>query len=1018
MTVIPQVHPASGDRPRHRRLSRTVAATVVAASTGLALFSVAASAAPATGSDARQRQFAAAAAEFKVPQSVLLALAYQQTRWESHNGEPSTTGNYNVMGLTQVDPSELVSTEGGHQHGQGDGLPEPAAPAATTPAPKPQDSPALHTLDEAAALLGRPADQLRTDPAQSIRGGAALLAKYQRETGGSLGTGPETWYNAVVRFSQTAPAAGGNVFADRVFETVREGAARITVDGQAVSLAADAALTVDRPLQSRAATPGNLECPATVSCTGAWADDANYAVTNRPADGQKIQYIVIHDTEGSWDGTISTFKNPATEASAHYLVGAGGTHDGQVAQLVNTKNTAWHAGNKTFNMHSIGLEHEGYALGQNANKQPTWYTEQLYRSSAELTKFLAGKYGIPLDRQHIIGHDEIPKPIDSVPPMHWDPGTFWDWSHYMDLAGAPVRAAAGGSLLVGGKVTIAPPFDANNQPPVAETGPRPQNFVYLRQSPDGAAALINGGTTAASDVRAKAVAGSSYVVAAQQGDWTAIWYDGVQGWFHNPNGQSAAADNRRGQNVATPRAGVASIPLYGRAYPEQAAYAKYPGVTYNPTSHNPVPLNVSVPAGQKYTLLSDTPVKGDIFYDVNGVQAVVTGDDTYYPVRYGHRLGFLKSTDVDLTVATVPPAAGYTPVGPKRLMDTREGLGGSTRLGGAGTASLQVTGGNTGVPADATAVILNVTAVSPSQGGYVTVYPDGQPRPVASNLNFTVSQIVPNLVVVPVVNGKVNFFNAAGTVDLLADITGYYSPSGSSKFTSAGPARLLDTRSSGAVGPNSSVTLQVSGREGVPADATGVILNVTVTEPSTTGFLTVYPHGTSRPGVSNLNFTPGQTVPNLVMVPLVDGKVDFYNPAGTVQVIADITGYYSPGGSSKFTSAGPTRLLDTREGLGGSTRLGPDGVATLQVAGKAGLPDSGVTAVVLNVTSVNGSSPGYVTVYPDGTPRPEVSNLNFLANQVIPNLVVVPVVNGKVNFFNKAGTIDLIADITGYYTAG
>jgi hypothetical protein len=397
----------------------------------------------------------------------------------------------------------------------------------------------------------------------------------------------------------------------------------------------------------------------------------------------------------------------------------------------------------------------------------------------------------------------------------------------------------------------------------------------------------------------------------------------------------------------------------------------------------------------------------------------VSSPVTYYPVRYGHRLGFLKSTDVDLAVATVPPAAGYTPFGPKRLMDTREGLGGSTRLGGASTASLQVSGGSTGVPADATAVILNVTAVLPSSGGYVTVYPDGQPRPVASNLNFTAGQIVPNLVVVPVVNGKVNFFNVAGTVDLLADITGYYSPGSTSKFTSAGPSRLLDTRSSsGALGPNSSVTLQVTGREGVPTDATGVILNVTVTEPTTTGYLTVYPHGTPRPGVSNLNFTPGQTVPNLVMVPLVDGKVDFYNPAGTVQVIADITGYYSPGSTSKFISAGPSRLLDTREGIGGSTRLGPDGVATLQVAGKAGLPASGITAVVLNVTSINGSSPGYVTVYPDGTPRPEVSSLNFLANQVIPNLVVVPVVNGKVNFFNKAGTIDLTADITGYYTAG
>ncbi len=590
---------------------------MVAASTGLALFSIAASAAPVTGSDTRQRQFAAAAAEFEVPQSVLLALAYQQTRWESHNGEPSTTGDYNVMGLTQVD------------------LPGPY-------------NPALHTLDEAAALLGRPAEQLRTSPQQSIRGGAALLAKYQKESGGSLGTGPETWYNAVVRFSRTAPAAGGNVFADQVFETVREGVARTTTDGQTVSTPADSAPAVDHPARSRSATPGKLECPATLRCRGVWADDANYAVTDRPADGQQIEYIVIHDTEASYDDTVSTFQDPATEASAHYLIGAG---DGRVAQLVATANTAWHTGNRTFNMHSIGLEHEGYALGRNPDKRPTWYSEQLYRSSAELTRYLAGKYGIPLDRQHIIGHDEIPKPIDSAPPMHWDPGTFWDWSHYMDLVGAPIRATTGGSPTVGGVVTIAPPFDATNQPPVAEVRPHPQNFIHLRTSPDAAAPLISGGTTAASDVRAKAVAGSSYVVADRQGDWTAIWYDGVQGWFPNPDGRNAAADNRPGRPVATPRAGVASIPLYGRAFPEPAAYARYPGVTYDAALHSPVPLNVSVPAGQKYTLLSDTPVKGDNFYDVDGVRAVVTGEDTYYPVRYGHRLGFLKSTDVELTAA-------------------------------------------------------------------------------------------------------------------------------------------------------------------------------------------------------------------------------------------------------------------------------------------------------------------------------------------------------------------------------
>ncbi|MFJ9522614.1 N-acetylmuramoyl-L-alanine amidase [Kitasatospora sp. NPDC101801] len=614
--------------PGRSRPSRFVAA-VVAASTGLALCSIAASAAPEPpGSPARQRQFAAAAAEFDVPPGVLLAVAYQQTRWESHDGEPSTTGDYNVMGLTQADPS-------------GSNAEPPGAGSAPG------------TLAEAAALLGRPAAQLRTDPRQSIRGGAALLAKYQRESGGSLGSGPTGWYNAVVRFSQAAPAAGGNVFADRVFETVRRGAARTTADGQTVRLAADAGPTADHPAPSRPGTSEDLACPATLNCRAAWADGANYAATDRPGDGQRIEYIVVHDTEASYDDTIASFRDPATGASAHYLVGA---HNGRVAQLVGAGNTAWHTGNRTFNMHSIGVEHEGWALGRNGDR-PTWYSEQLYRSSAELTRYLAAKYGIPLDRQHVIGHDEIPKPVDSAPPMHWDPGTFWDWSHYMDLLGAPIRAGTGGSPSVGGKVVIAPPFDARNQPPVAEVGPRPENFVQLRTSPDADAPLINGGTTAASDVRAKAVAGSSYVVADLRGDWTAIWYDGVLGWFPNPDGRNAAADPRPGP-VAAPRPGVASIPLYGRAFPEPAAYAGHPGVRYDAATHAPVPLNLTVPAGQRYTLLSETPVRGDTFYDVDGVRAVVTGEDTYYPVRYGHRLGFLKSTDVELTAAADAQPAG------------------------------------------------------------------------------------------------------------------------------------------------------------------------------------------------------------------------------------------------------------------------------------------------------------------------------------------------------------------------
>ncbi|WP_441250648.1 N-acetylmuramoyl-L-alanine amidase [Kitasatospora sp. McL0602] len=1020
--------PGSTDRrSTHRRKNRlrlplAVTAAIAASATGFALLSTAATtpAAAAAGSDALQRQFAAAAGEFHVPASVLLALSYQQTRWESHQGSPSTTGNYNVMGLTQVDVASLTSS-GAETDGRGDGTPAKAAPApVTTP-----DSPAFHTLDAAAKLIGKPADQLRTDTAQSVRGGAALLAKYQKAAGKSLSATPGDWYDALVAFSQYDAASGGSAFADRVLGTIRSGEARTTADGQTVTLAADSSV-VDRPqLSSRAVAPGNVECPPTLGCEAKPASSDNYSTANRPADQDAIQYIVIHDTEGSYDGAVKTFQTSGN-TSAHYIVRSG---DGHVAQLVNTKDVAWHAGNKTFNMHSIGIEHEGYAIGSDSKGNPTWYSEQLYQSSATLTRYLAGRFDIPLDRQHIIGHDDVPKPteLDSAGKpisMHWDPGTFWDWSHYMDLLGAPIRANIGGSLLVGGKVTIAPAFDSTNQPPVDGVSGRPENFVYLRTSPDNNAPLINGGQTYASDVRAKAVAGASYVVADQQGDWTAIWYDGVKGWFYNPNGQSAAADNRQNQTVLTPRAGASSIPVYGRSYPEVAAYGKYPGV-YDPALHNPIPLNSTVPAGQRYVAASDSPVAGDLYYDGNP-QVLVIGNDKYYPIRYGHRLAFLKSTDVDVVTAVTPAPSGYTPFGPARVMDTRYGIGTGihqAKVGADSTITLPVAGAGTGVPSDATSVILNVTAVSPSAGSFVTVYPNGQPRPLASNLNFTAGQTIPNLVVVPVVNGKVNFYNKFGAVDLIADITGYYTPGGASKFTTTTPTRLLDTRlGQGApkakVGADSRVTLQVSGNAGVPADATGVVLNVTATGPTAGSFVTVYPNGANMPTVSNLNFSAGQTIPNLVIVPITNGKVDLYNKFGAVDLVADITGYYTPGGASKFTSAGPSRLLDTRLGVGAAkAKVGPGSNVALQVSGRAGLPTSGVKAVVLNVTAVAPTAGGFVTVYPDGTSLPTASNLNFTAGQVIPNLVVVPVgANGKVDLYNKFGAVDLVADITGYYT--
>ncbi|WP_051951052.1 N-acetylmuramoyl-L-alanine amidase [Actinacidiphila yeochonensis] len=1028
-----------------------------------------------SGADAHQalqQDFAAAAKEFHVPEGVLLAVAYHQSLWDTHGGKPSTTGNYNVMGLTHVDAAALAAaapeTDERGLGGTSTGTAARAAKAGSTSTGGTGDTAAYRTLDAAAELIGRSQAQLRGDAAQSVRGGAALLARYEKQLAGSLPADPGAWYAAVARFSQSTDAQGAAQYADRVYATLKAGAARVTDDGQQVTLAAEPAVVpqtatveelklpsataeaqAETAAGGTAATPAATpapECPSGLTCNfvpAAYKQNSatdkskygNYDIANRPADGDAIKYIVIHDTEGSYSGSLALFQDPTKLATPHYIVRSS---DGLVTQLVQTKNVAWHAGNYYVNAHSIGIEHEGVAVDG-----ASWYSESMYESSAALVRYLAAKFNVPLDRQHIIGHDDVPSPQTAqLTAMHWDPGPFWNWSHYMDLLGA--TPGGGGTPIVGGEVTIDPPFTSANEP--ALTGcssgtcsAQPASFVYLRTSPSATAALIGdsvmaglkvaNGSTQAADVTDKAVAGESFVVAGVQGDWTAIWYGGQKAWFYNPGGVNAVANGNTARHVVTP-AGGSAVQVYGRAYPEASAYPSVIADVATEDTQVVAPLGYTIPAGQSY--VADDPVTSDYYYAKNidqsapGDQTRVVGTTVYYPIRYNHRLGFVKAADVTVGSAAVPPAGTFTPVGPTRIMDTRNGTGVAKAAVGAGKSVVLQVAGKGGVPSSGvTGVVMNVTAVGPTAAGHVDVYPDGSPAPITSNLNFPAGRTIANLVVVPVTDGKVDLRNALGSVNLLADVVGYYTASDAgSRFDPVGPTRIMDTRNGTGVAKapvraGTSVALQVTGGStGIPASGVkAVVMNVTAVRPTTGGYLSVYPDGSARPATSSINFVSGTTIPNLVVVPVVDGKVDFYNSAGSVDVLADVTGYYAATGSV-FHSTGPTRIMDTRNGTGGLKGAVAAGkTVTLKVAGHGGLPASGVTAVVMNVTAVGPTTGGYVIVYPDGTTRPNTSNLNFPAKQTIPNLVVVPVVDGSVAFYNSATSVNLLADITGYYTA-
>src|SRR5450631_149519 len=271
--------------------------------------------------------------------------------------------------------------------------------------------------------------------------------------------------------------------------------------------------------------------------------------------------------------------------------------------------------------------------------------------------------------------------------------------------------------------------------------------------------------------------------------------------------------------------------------------------------------------------------------------------------------------------------------------------------------------------------------------------------------------------------------------------TGLGAPHGSAAFTGqlagtlvpSSPLRVLDTRSgNGAakapVAARGTVHLQVTGRGGIPpSGVSAVVLNVTVAAPAKPGFVTVYGDGTTLPVVSNLNFVAAQSVPNLVIAPVgANGKVALFNgSAGTVQLIADVSGYYLSGAPTvvgAFGSLPPSRLLDTRSGVGApAAAAAAGGTVHLQVTGRGGVPPSGVSAVVLNVTAAAPTRSGFVTVYGDGPGAPPaVSNLNFVAGQTVPNLVIAPVgAGGVVDLYNgSAGTVQLIADVSGYYLSG
>jgi N-acetyl-anhydromuramyl-L-alanine amidase AmpD len=340
--------------------------------------------------------FQHAAQEFAVPRDLLIAIAYIETHLHDRNGEPSIDNGYGLMHLA--------------------------------------DNSNVRTLKIAARLLGVAEDVLKSDVEQNIRGGAALLRSYA-DAHQINARGREdlaAWYPAVAQYSNATNAAVARDYADEVYKLLNSGLESISQDGEAISIPA------------RSVTPrrGSYDDVATIQSTdygpALWvpAYSGNYAVANRESD-YPINYVFIHTIEGSYNSAIYWFQDPASGVSTHYVIRSS---DGQITQMVREKDVGYHVWYWTYNSQSIGIEHEGYVT------QSGWYTDAMYKASAALTRNVCLKYGIPMDRAHILAHSEVPGGTS-----HTDPGPYWDWNYYMSL----VRQEYRWSTLVDNATTAA-----------------------------------------------------------------------------------------------------------------------------------------------------------------------------------------------------------------------------------------------------------------------------------------------------------------------------------------------------------------------------------------------------------------------------------------------------------------------------------------------------------------------------------------------------------------------------------
>ena len=374
-------------------------------------------------------------------------------------------------------------------------------------------------------------------------------------------------------------------------------------------------------------------------------------------------------------------------------------------------------------------------------------------------------------------------------------------------------------------------------------------------------------------------------------------------------------------------------------------------------------------------------------------------------------------------------ALRFVPVTPCRVVDTRgpNGPFGGPSLQGQATRDFAIPSGPcSGIPSNAAAYSLNVTAVPHGQLGYLTTFPTGTDVPLVSTLNSYDGRVKANAAIVPAGDSSSISVYATNTTDLILDIDGYFVPSNGTAlaFFPLQPCRVVDTR--GDTGPLGGPYLQnqqtrdfpVLAATGcnIPSTAAAYSMNFTALPHGHTslGYLTVWPNGQNMPYVSTLNAPTGAVTANAAIVPAgQNGDINVYPYGNDTDLLIDINGYFAPANSGpnplSLYNVVPCRVLDTRQ----STELFIEELTVGVVSSPCQIAGTS-KAYVLNATVVPPWRLGYLTLWPDGQTQPVVSTLNAYDGAVTSNLAIVPSSNGSIDAYAYDQT-QLLLDISSYF---